>query len=258
MTAITATAGTPGTAPSGFARILRVVRLNLANPWTTVIMPWIVLGAIFVLSYGIWILVFLSVEPGGEAEAREGMQWSGASMWIFVYLLVVAVQTMNLTFPLALGYGSTRRDFYLGSAATFVVLSVMWALGLTILSAIESATDGWGIGGRMFTTIFFGGDSPVWQRFVICLCISLFFFFVGAAVASVYVRWRVLGMIVFFFLLGLALIGALALIFAVDGWPAVGDFFVTNQAFGVSLWMLVPTAVAGLAGYLMIRGATPR
>jgi hypothetical protein len=106
--------------------------------------------------------------------------------------------------------------------------------------------------------VFLGGDSPIWQRFITMLCISLFFFFVGAAVASVYVRWRVLGMVVFFFLLGLALIGALALIFAVDGWPAVGEFFVTNRAFGVSLWMLVPTVIAGLAGYLVLRRATPR
>jgi hypothetical protein len=258
MTTVTAPlAGAPGTTP--FGRILRVVKLNLANPWTTVIMPWIILAAIFVLSYGIWIIVYLSIKPSDTADAQEGMQYSGASSWIFVYLLVVAVQAMNLTFPLALGFGSTRRDFYLGSALTFGLLSVMWAVGLTILSVIESATNGWGIGGKMFTTIYFGGgETPIWQRLVIYLCISLFFFFVGAAVASVYVRWRVTGLVVFFFLLGLLLLGALALIFLTNGWPAVGQFFVTNQAFGVALWMLIPTAIAGLAGYLVLRGATPR
>jgi hypothetical protein len=255
----TVTTAVPATGATPFGRILRVVKLNLANPWTTVIMPWIILAAIFVLSFAIWILVFASIEPGDTADAQEGMQFSGASTWIFVYLLVVAVQAMNLTFPLALGYGSTRRDFYLGSSLTFVVLSGMWAAGLTILSALESATNGWGIGGRMFTTIYFGGDdAPIWQRFVVFLCISLFFFFVGAAVASVYVRWRVIGMVVFFFLLGLLLIGALALIFLTDSWPAVGQFFITNRAFGVALWMLVPTVIAGVAGYLVLRRATPR
>jgi hypothetical protein len=254
MTTITAT---PTATP--FGRISRVVKLNLANPWTTIVMPWIVLGSIFVLSMGIWLIVYASIDPADAADAQDGMAYSGASSWIFVYLMVVAVQAMNLTFPLALGYGSTRRDFYLGSALTFVLLSVMWAAGLTILSALETVTNGWGVGGRMFTAIYFGGvETPIWQRSIIFLCVALFFFFVGAAVAAVYVRWRVLGMIVFFFLLGLILIGAIALITITQSWAAVGGFFITNGAIGVALWLLVPTAIAGLAGYLVLRRATPR
>jgi hypothetical protein len=254
MTTVTAT---PTATP--FGRIARVVKLNLANPWTTVVMPWIVLASIFVLSFGIWLIVYANIAPEDRADAQDGMAYSGASSWIFVYLLVVAVQAMNLTFPLALGYGSTRRDFYLGSALTFVLLSVMWAAGLTVLSALESLTNGWGVGGRMFTAIYFGGEeTPVWQRSIIFLCVALFFFFVGAAVAAVYVRWRVLGMVVFFFVLGLILIGAIALITFTGSWGAVGGFFVTNGALGVALWLLVPTAIAGLAGYLVLRRATPR
>lgn len=242
-----------------FERIVRVVKLNLVNPWNTIIMPWLVLGAIFVLSYGIWLIVYTNIDPADRMNAEDGMQYSGASSWIFVYLMVVAIQAMNFTFPLALGYGSTRRDFYLGSSLTFVLLSVMWAAGLTLVSWLETVTNGWGIGGKMFTAIYFGGDAtPIWQRSIIFLCVALFFFFVGAAIAAVYVRWRVLGMIVFFFVLGLILIGAIALITVTQSWDAVGRFFITNGAPGVALWLLVPTAIAGLAGYLVLRRATPR
>jgi hypothetical protein len=97
MTTITAT---PTATP--FGRITRVVKLNLANPWTTVVMPWIVLGSIFLLSMGIWLIVFANIDPADTADAQDGMAYSGASSWIFVYLLVVAVQAMNLNFPLAL------------------------------------------------------------------------------------------------------------------------------------------------------------
>lgn len=254
------TATAPAIAPApAFERIARVVKLNLVNPWNTIVMPWLILGAIFVLNYGISLIIFANLDAADRADAGDGMQYSGASSWIFVYLMVVAIQAMNFTFPLALGYGSTRRAFYLGSSLTFVLLSVMWAAGLTLVSWLESVTNGWGIGSRMFTAIYFGGDdTPIWQRSIIFLCVALFFFFVGAAIASVYVRWRVLGMVVFFFLLGLLLVGAIALVTFTGNWDAVGSFFVTNGATGVALWLLVPTAIAGLAGYLVLRRATPR
>lgn len=246
--------------PAGaLARITRVVRMNLANPWTTVVMPWIVIGSIFLLNYGIWWIIYLSADAEAHANASEGMQWSGASSWVFFYMLVVAAQAMNFTFPLALGFGSTRRDFYLGSALTFVLLSAAYSVALTILSAIESATDGWGLGGKMFTAIYFGGaDLVIWQRLIIFFCVMLFFFFVGAAVATVFVRWRATGLVAFFILLGVLLVGAIALITFTGSWPAIGEFFVVSQPLGVALWLLVPTAIAGTAGYLVLRRATPR
>jgi hypothetical protein len=244
---------------SPFGRITRVVKLHLANPRTTITMPALILGGIFVLSFAIWLLVTVNLDESQSANAGEGIQYSGASSWIFFYMMVVAIQAMNLTFPLALGYGSTRRDFYLGSALTFVLLSAGWAIGLTILSALESATDGWGVHLRMFTAIYFGGgETEIWQRLVIFFCVMLFFFFMGAAFAAVYVRWKAFGLVVSFLVLGLGLVGVIALFTYTQRWDLVGDFFMTNQAIGVGLWLLVPTVVAGLIGYLVLRRATPR
>jgi len=246
-------AGTP------ISRITRIVKLNLTNPWTTIIMPWIIILAIFALSWGIWLIVFTNIDPADMENASEGMQWSGASTWIFVYMMVIAVQAMNLTFPLALGYGVTRRDFYLGSSLTFVLLSVMYAVGLTILAGLEEATNGWGVGGRMFTATYFGGPQlEWWTRLPIFFFILLFFFFVGAAVATVYVRWKANGLVAFFIILGLLLVGAVALLTYTGTWGLVGEFFVTNQALGVAAWLLVPTALAGIAGFFVLRRATPR
>jgi hypothetical protein len=242
-----------------FQRVSRVVKLHLANPRTTITMPALILAAIFALSFAIWLVISINLDPEQTANASEGTQYSGASSWIFFYMMVVAVQAMNLTFPLALGYGSTRRDFYLGSALTFVLLSAGWAIGLTILSAIESATHGWGVSLRMFTAIYFGGgETEIWQRLVIFFCVMLWFFFVGAAFAAVYVRWKAFGLVVSFIILGALLVGAVALLTYTETWGSVGTFFETYQAIGVALWLLVPTALAGLIGYLLMRRATPR
>jgi len=247
------------TAGSPISRITRIVKLNLTNPWTTIILPWVIILAIFALSWGIWLIVFTNIDPADRYNASEGMQWSGASSWIFVYMMVIAVQTMNLTFPLALGYGVTRRDFYLGSSLTFVLLSVMYAVGLTILAGIEQATSGWGVDGRMFTAIYFGGtELDWWQRLPIFFFILLFFFFVGAAVATVYVRWKATGLVFFFIILGFVLVGLIALLTYTGAWGQVGEFIATTKALGITAWLLVPTALAGIAGFFVLRRATPR
>lgn len=244
-------------ASTPISRITRIVKLNLTNPWTTVILPWIIIGAIFALSYGIWLIITAN-STDGVSGAGDGLQYSGANSWIFVYMMVIAVQAMNLTFPLALGYGATRRDFYLGSSLTFVLLSAMYAVGMTILATLEEATNGWGIGGRMFTAIYFGGEGAEWwSRLLTFFFILLFFFFVGASAATLYVRWKANGLVVYFLALGLLVVGAVAFFTYTQNWGLVGEFFGLG-ALGVSAWLLVPTALAGIAGFLVLRRATPR
>ena len=139
-------------------------------------------------------------------EIREGFQYSGATFYIFVYMLVVAVQIISITFPFALGYGVTRRDFYLGSALTFVMLAAAYSVALTVLSMIEDATGGWGLGGKMFTATYFG-ENPA-ERLLIFFLGFLFFFFAGAPAAAIWVRWKVTGLATFLIGIGIILVGA--------------------------------------------------
>src|SRR5690606_35389442 len=104
-------------APSSFAtRDWRIARLLTANPWTTMGLPLVILTIIFGATWTIWWLIMSSVSSAEATEVSQGIQFNGASAWIFVYMLVVAVQAVNLAFPLALGYGSTRRAFTIGAS----------------------------------------------------------------------------------------------------------------------------------------------
>ncbi|WP_369960707.1 hypothetical protein [Leifsonia sp. EB34] len=49
-----------------------------------------------------------------------------------------------------------------------------------------------------------------------------------------------------------------ALITLTGSWPAVGAWFVANEPVGVTAWLLIPTALAALAGFAVLRRATPR
>lgn len=247
------------TQPVGaLGRIWAVVKLNLANPWTAIVMPWMILGIIFVANFAIWAIIAAAVNSADDrADAAQGMSWSGASMFIFVYMMVVAIQTINLTFPFALGYGVTRRDFYLGSALTFVLLAAMFSIGLAVLGAIEIATNGWGLGGVMFNAAYFG-DGPWFEKLWIFFTAFLFFLFVGSVAAALYVRWKANGMIFFFAGLGLLLIGVAALFTLTNNWPAFANFFAVSGFVGTYTWSLVLTVIAGVSGFFVLRRATPK
>jgi len=253
MTTITSTVRKP---VSALGRIGNVVRLHLTNPWTTIILPWMILGIILVGNIAIWAIILANTPTADIADVREGLGYSGASTYIFVYIMVVAVQAIAVTFPFALGYGVTRRDYYLGTALTFVGLSAMFSVGLTILAAIEQATDGWGLGGRMFTPVYYG-DS--WgQRLFIFFAAFLFFFSIGMAAASIWVRWKANGLVAFFVGLGVILIGGAALFTFTGTWGSFGAFFANAGLVGSFAWSLVISAIAAIGGFFVLRRATPK
>ena len=255
MTALTAAPARPSGAGS---RIQRVVRLHFANPATILYTPLVILMVIFLGNLAVWWLILQGLDTQAAIDdATEGMQYSGATFFIFVYMMVVAVQSVNISFGLALGYGSTRRDFSLGSALTFVGLSIAWTALFAVLGGLEDATDGWGFGGNFFRAIYFG-DGPLPERVFAVLCAFLFFFFVGSAAASVYVRWRQRGMLVFFTALGALVLGAVTLLTLTETWGEFGAFFGRIGFVGGYALSLIPTALAALAGHLILRRATPR
>lgn len=244
-------------APTPLRRLTDVARLHVVNPMTVIVMPLLILAVIFVLNWLIWLLIAATVAGDGRLAANDGMQWSGAASFVFIYMLVVAVQAMNSTFPLALGFGVTRRDFSLGSALTFVLLSAAWAILLGALGLLEELTGGWGLGGTMFTSIIFGEGGAL-QRTWFFFVLLLFFFFTGAAVAALYVRWRHYGLISYFAVLAFAIVGTIALVVLTGSGSTVGAALEELGFAGIYQLLLIPTAISGVAGFALLRGATPR
>lgn len=258
MTTTTLTALRASSSPGPLRRILNVARLILVNKSTIFGLPLLILTVIFVGSLLVWWIVGVSIARSGvDVADGESVYIGGASFFLVVYMLVVAVQAINLTFPFAQGYSVTRRDFYLGSALAFVGLSVVYAILMAVLGSIEDATSGWGLNGQMFSVRFLGVMDPV-AAFYFFFMALLFFFFIGAAVATLYVRWRMFGLLGFFTGLTFLLIGLIALFTLTNTWAQVESWFAANGAVGVATWSLVPTALAGIAGFFILRKATPR
>jgi hypothetical protein len=243
---------------TAFRRILNVVRLHLGNPYTTIVLPWIILGVILLINLTIWALIAIAVGTTGKdaSDAQKGFSYSGSSFYIAVYMMIVAVQAISITFQYALSYGATRRDYWLGTSLTFVLLSAMYAIGFTILGFIERATNGWGLGGRMFTPIYFG--DTWWERLLIFFFGLLFFFFIGSSLAAVWVRWKATGMVVFFATLAALLLAGIAWLTLSNSWIGFWTALVAAGPLGIASWLLVPAAIGAVVGYFILRRATPR
>ncbi len=259
MTAITHTPGAPAlhTGPGAGTRIWRVVRLNLVNKWTTIWVPVMIMAFIWLVNWLIWWIIWGATAPADRANAMDGTQWSGGAFYVFVYMLVVGIQVISATFPFALGYSVTRRDFSLGSGLTFLLLSAGYSIGFTALSFVEEWTNGWGLGGHLFTSVYFFGESFGGRLFIV-FSGMLFLFAVGAFSATLFMRWRMYGVLVMLAVLTLVIVGAVALITFTGSWPVVGTWFVSSGPVGVTAWLLVPTVLAALAGYAVLGRATPR
>jgi hypothetical protein len=237
-------------------RVWNVLRLHAANPWTTLITPWIIFAAIFGANLAIWYAI--TVSAGGRDKLDPAaFSNNGGAWWILVYLMVAAVQAMNLTFRFAIGMGFTRRDYYVGSVAYFTLLAMMFATGITVLALVERATNGWGVQGRFFSP-WLGNDFPVFQIWYLIAAVALLFIFVGVAAATMWVRWAAVGLYVFFGSLVVGVVASVWLITWTKAWESVGHFFVSHSLFALVSMTLPISAACALFGYVMMRKATPR
>ncbi|MDO9590604.1 MAG: hypothetical protein Q7J04_05620, partial [Microcella sp.] len=85
----------------------------------------------------------------------------------------------------------------------------------------------------------------------------LLFFGIGAATASVYVRWKAMGMYVFWAGLVVLVLGGAVLIAWLQAWQQVGEFFAAAGFIGSAAWSLIITAFCAVAAWLILRRATP-
>ena len=255
MTVVAESSVTHRSAPGTGRRIWNVVKLQFANRWNMIAQPWIVIGGIFVLDFLIWFII--NTSSNHDVSSTGSQYGAGVTYYIFIYMLVIAVQAINLTFPFALGYSVTRRDYYLGTCVAFLIESAIFTAGYVILSYIESWMNGWGYQMHFFHLADFG-SGPLWERLFTIFALFLFCFFVGTVFATMYVRWKMNGIIVLGGALGIVIVGAVALFTFTHEWEAVGRWFVSAGFTGVVAWSLVITVLAAVGGFLILRKATPR
>ncbi|WP_062461217.1 hypothetical protein [Demequina soli] len=237
-------------------RVLNGARVHAANPWTTLGLPWVILVAVFGLTYSIWRIVAWAAGGVGELDA-DAFRYAGGVTWILGYMVTVSAQAMNQTFRFAMGLSQTRRDYFAGTCLYFLGASAGYALGIAVLAAAERATDGWGVHGAFFAPAFLF-DVPLWQVAWFFFGLMMLTLAIGIAAGAVFVRWRATGLVTMLLTIGVLAVGGAFLLTWADAWGPVGSFFVDTSVAVLVAWTLPVTALAVGAGYALLSRATVR
>lgn len=254
---------TTATAPAAFAapgstgtfhRLWRIVRLHLANPSIFIGIPWAIVGLASLVTITIAIIMR---SAGATPDDLENMRYSWAVVSPQWYMVVVGVQAIGLTFQFALGFGTTRRDFWLGTSLIFVLVSAANAVAIALLVQLEKATGGWWVGAHMFNSLWYGLDGFAVDLFS-TFSLQLFVLVVGASVTTVYMRWRMPGMLALIAGFAVLLLAVIAYFTFSGNWDAVFGWLGSIGIAGAFGLLLGLSIVLLAAGYLVIRRATPR
>jgi hypothetical protein len=225
---------------------VNVARVHLVDRFSYTGLPWTILALDFVVG-----LVVATLLGGGHNTQVP----TGALAAIYLIFLVVGAQSIFRSLPFALALGVSRRSYYAGTALLAVCLAAVYGLALAVLQVIEQATDGWGVGLHFFRVAYIlpGPWYLTWLTSFVGLALM---FAYGMWIGLVYRRWNLVGLLAF----GAAqVIAALALVVIgtnARAWPAIGHFFTTISAAGLT-GLLAAVAVMLLAGgYATIRRVT--
>jgi len=229
--------------------LLGVVRIQLVNWRFGYGLP----VGILVMVLGINLALFASL---GDVIPPQGRS-TGALMSIYITVGAGYLQVITQTFPFALGLGVTRRSFYGGVA----LLAALEALGfgalVLLLSLLERATGGWGLGLRFFVLDFLVVDHPLMQWLVYSVPFAALAA-LGMFTGVVFKRWGAAGVYTAAIALVVVIAGSVVLITLRDWWPRVGGWFAAQAPTALFAgYPLALTLVLGGAGWLAIRRATP-
>lgn len=228
-------------------RVINVARMQLINKWTFVGLPLVILGSAFAFSMAIFWIVR---EAGGEGPLYGG--GAQAPMW---YFMALGIQALALTFPFSQAMSVSRRSFYLGTVLLFGACALAMSIFYYLMGLLEKATGGWWLDARFFALEWIADNNALVQiGFYFVLMLLLFI--LGFLIATIYMRWKATGMVVFFIGLGVVLLGFVASMVLNDWGGKFWSWALTWTAGGVTLWGAAVAVVLAGGSYLTLRKAS--
>lgn len=220
--------------------------MQLINKWTFLGIPAVILVASFALTLAIWAIIPNSV----------GVKYSGAGQAVMWYFFALGIQSLTLTFPFSQGLSVSRRSFFIGTVGLFAVVAAAVSGLYVALGAVETASQGWGLNGRMFA-LQWVADQPWSVQLFFYFVLMMFLFLAGFWGAAVYKRWQATGTLVMGLSLAVAAVAVAAVITWQGLWPAVGSWILTLTPVSIGALVLGLAALLGVGAYLTLRRATP-
>ncbi|CAN7191982.1 hypothetical protein LJR153_000480 [Paenibacillus sp. LjRoot153] len=223
-------------------RVKQVVMLHLRNKNTWFLVPWAILGANFLIN----ALIALSLNEGEVIN-------TGAIASIFVYTFIAGTLTLKETFPFAIGLSIRRKDYFFGTALTVLLVNTISGIAITILSAIEHATNGWNVNLHLFE-IGFLNDLPYIAILGINIILLIHLYFLGFAISSLHRRFGRMSMYIFF--TAALLLGTITsyTLTHFGLWDDIGHW-VAHHYMDLFWWLIPLVVIYSLISYGLLRRA---
>jgi len=231
------------------SRVNSVIKMHFKDKWSWFIIPWMVLLSSFVINLIVASLV----------DTPEGIKTGGLAS-IFVYMLCGGIIVLPQTFPFALGFSVSRRDYMLGTAGMLGLVALYCSAILIIMSLIEQyVIVGWNVNLNFFHFSFMD-PMNMFNLFLVYFFAIVHLFVTGFVIGCIYRRFGKNGMFIFFAVL-LMIVTFFGYMAVYQGW--LGDFYtwVTKYSIveiinGASIVMLALSVLYALFSYLLLRRST--
>ena len=230
-----------------WSTVVKVARFHLVDRFSYTALPWGVLAFVF----AVWLVLVLFASAGGGSRQVHTV----AILAIYLFFFIVGALSIFRSLPFALALGVGRRSYYAGTALLAVSLAAVYGLALAVLQVIEQASGGWGVGLHFFRVNYIL-PGPWYLTWLTSFVLLALMFVYGMWFGLVYRRWNLLGLLVFVAGQVIVLVAGVVIATHAHAWPAIGQFFATLSAAGLT-GLLTAIAVLLLAGgYATMRRVT--
>jgi hypothetical protein len=227
-----------------WSTMVKVARFHLADRLSYTALPWGVLA------------INLAIYLAGAASAGKGAQIPSANVAaIYLFFLIAGALSIFRSLPFAFALGVGRRSYYAGTALLAVSLAAVYGLALAVLQVIEQATGGWGVGLHFFRVAYILA-GPWYLTWLTSFVLLILMFVWGMWFGLVYRRWNLLGLLAFLTALAIVVGVGVVITSHVHAWPAIGRFFTTLSAAGLTGLLAALAMVLLAGGYATMRRVT--
>jgi hypothetical protein len=225
--------------------LIKVTRLQLADRVSLTALPWGVLAIAFTVS-----LAVAASLSGYHAQIP-----SGGVVSFYVVFFVVGVLSVTHSLPFALTLGVSRRSYYAGTALLAAGLAVVNGLVLAVLELIEAVSGGWGVGLHFFRVAYIL-PGPWYLSWLTSAVVLALVFIYGMWVGLVHRRWNWPGLLAFGAAQAIVVVAMVIATSRAGAWAAVGRFFTTLGAPGLTGLLAALALVLLAGGYATMRRVT--
>jgi len=237
--------------------LINVARYHLAKRVDYLVLPWVWLAFAFAVDIVIFAMIpvghhsVLTANGIVQVQNHSPRDAGGLGAIVVIYF-VLGIMSVAKSLPFALSLGVSRRSYYAGTALLAVTLAVSYGLVITVLQAIERATNGWGVDTHIFRVPYILAGP--WYQTWLTMSVALTLLFVyGMWFGIIYRRWTLIGSLAFTSAQVTVLVVAALAITWSHAWRGTGHFFTELSAVGLT-GLLAALAAALLAGgYTTVR-----